>query len=58
MINYNADRCGLFWKCLPIQTLAFESEQHAPGHKASKDRLTVMCSKTASQLKLVIVGKS
>lgn len=33
---------GLFWKCLPTQTLAFKSEQHVPGHKGSKKCLTIM----------------
>ncbi|XP_050523014.1 jerky protein homolog-like [Daktulosphaira vitifoliae] len=58
---YSADESGLFWKCLPTRTLAFESERHAPGHKSSKERLTIMtCSNaTGSQkLKLVVIGKS
>lgn len=58
---YNADESGLLWKCLPTRTLAFESERQAPGHKSSKERITIMtCSNaTGSQkLKLVVIGKS
>lgn len=58
---YNADETGLFWKCLPTKTLAFTSEVQAPGHKASKERLTVLCCSNAAgdhKLKLVVIGKS
>lgn len=58
---YNADESGLFWKCMPTKTLAFQTERGAPGHKSSKERLTVMCCANASgtyKLKLCVVGKA
>ncbi|XP_046397787.1 jerky protein homolog-like [Ischnura elegans] len=58
---YNADETGLYWKCLPSKTLAFVQEKHAPGHKSSKERLTVMCCGNASgshKLRLLVIGKS
>ena len=45
---FNADETGLYWKCLPTKTLAFTKERSAPGHKSSKERLTVMCCANAS----------
>lgn len=58
---YNADESGLFWKCLPTRTLAFESERQAAGHKSSKERITIMsCSNAAGshKLRLLVIGKS
>ncbi|XP_064421026.1 jerky protein homolog-like [Latimeria chalumnae] len=58
---YNADETGLFWKCLPTRTLAFERERSAPGHKSSKERITVMCCANATgshKIKLCVVGKA
>lgn len=58
---YNADESGLFWKCLPTRTLAFESEHKAAGHKSSKERITILpCSNAAGshKLKLLVIGKS
>lgn len=58
---YSADESGLFWKCLPTRTLAFESERQAPGHKSSKERYTIMsCSNVTGEhkLKLAVIGKS
>nr|XP_022900859.1 tigger transposable element-derived protein 2-like [Onthophagus taurus] len=58
---YNADESGLFWKCLPTHTLAFESEHKAAGHKSSKERITILpCSNAAGthKLKLLVIGKS
>lgn len=58
---YNADETGLFWKCLPSKTLAAENERSAPGHKVSKERLTLMCCSNATgthKVKLFVVGKS
>jgi hypothetical protein len=45
---YNADEYGSYWKGLPTSTLAFEREKCAPGHKLSKECLTVMCCGNAS----------
>lgn len=58
---YNADESGLYWKCLPTRTLAFERERQAPGHKTSKERVTIMsCSNVTGthKLRLVVIGKA
>ncbi|PNF43064.1 Jerky protein homolog-like [Cryptotermes secundus] len=58
---YNADETGLYWKCLPTRTLAFQNERQAPGHKSSKERLTVLCCSNASgthKLIPVVIGKA
>lgn len=58
---YNADESGLFWKCLPTRTLAFESERQAAGHKSSKERITIMSCSNATgghKLRLLVIGKS
>ncbi|XP_022172011.1 jerky protein homolog-like [Myzus persicae] len=58
---YNADESGLFWKMLPLKTLAAQSEKSAPGHKSSKERLTIMtCSNTTGshKIKLTVIGKA
>nr|BAN21014.1 unkown protein [Riptortus pedestris] len=58
---YNADESGLFWKMLPSKTLAAHSEKYAPGHKSSKERLTIMTCCNASgdhKLKLTVIGKA
>lgn len=39
---YNVDESGLFWECLLISTIVFESEGQAGGHKSSKERITIM----------------
>ncbi|MFS1564304.1 MAG: hypothetical protein ACL7AX_13000 [Candidatus Arsenophonus phytopathogenicus] len=58
---YNADETGLCWKALPNRTLASRRESAAPGHKTSKDRITVMtCSNSSGthKIPLLVVGKS
>lgn len=58
---FNGDESGLYWKCLPLKTLAFQKEKNAPGHKSSKERLTIMtCSNVtgSKKLKLVVIGKA
>lgn len=58
---YNADESGLFWKCLPTRTLAFECERQAPGHKSSKERYTIMSCSNATgshKLRLAVIGKA
>lgn len=58
---YNADETGLYWKCLPTKTLASMREKSAPGHKSSKERITVMCCGNASgthKMKLLVIGKA
>ncbi|KAL4104623.1 hypothetical protein QTP88_019917 [Uroleucon formosanum] len=58
---YNADESGLFWKMLPSKTLAAQSEKSAPGHKSSKERLTIMTCSNATgshKIKLTVIGKA
>ncbi|XP_045473872.1 jerky protein homolog-like [Harmonia axyridis] len=58
---YNADETGLFWKSLPSKTLAMQNEKSAPGHKCSKERITLMPCSNASgnhKLQLLCIGKS
>lgn len=57
----NADESGLYWKCLPSKTQAAEQERSAPGHKSSKERLTVLCCSNAAdthKLNLLVIGKA
>ncbi|XP_050338865.1 jerky protein homolog-like [Bactrocera neohumeralis] len=58
---YNADETGLNWKALPSRSLASHRENAAPGHKVSKDRVTVMVCANANgthRLPLLLIGKS
>lgn len=58
---YNADETGLVWKALPKTTLASKRERSAPGHKVSKDRVTVLnCANSTGSHKipLLLIGKS
>eukprot|EP00102_Acyrthosiphon_pisum_P019793 XP_016657003.1 PREDICTED: jerky protein homolog-like [Acyrthosiphon pisum] len=58
---YNTDESGLFWKMLPSKTLAAQSEKSAPGHKSSKERLTIMTYSNATgshKIKLTVIGKA
>lgn len=58
---FNVDESDLYWKCLPSKTLAFKKEKSAPGHKSSKERLTIMtCSNVtgSKKLKLLVIGKA
>lgn len=45
---FNVDETGLFWKKMPARTYISKEETCAPGHKASKDRLTVLLGGNAS----------
>ena len=45
---YNADEMGLNWKALPDKTLASKTANSTPGHKVSKERVTVLISANAS----------
>ncbi|GFT62061.1 tigger transposable element-derived protein 1 [Trichonephila clavipes] len=43
--EFNADETGLYWKKLPKRTSIAKDEKTASGHKASKDRVTLLlCS--------------
>lgn len=58
---YNCDETGLNFKTLPSKTLASREETSAPGHKKSKERLTLLATSNASgkhKLKLVVIGKA
>lgn len=58
---YNADETGLLWKALPSKTLVSYNEKSAPGHKSSKERITIMaCSNISGshKLKLLCIGKA
>lgn len=58
---YNCDETGLNYKMLPKKTLASKEETAAPGHKKSKERVTVLAASNASgdhKLKLLVIGKS
>lgn len=58
---YNCDETGLNYKMLPSKTLASREESSAPGHKRSKERLTVMACANASgkhKIPLMVIGKS
>jgi hypothetical protein len=45
---FNVDETGLYWKCLPKKTLAYETKISAAGHKAKKQLLTVLCCENAA----------
>lgn len=58
---YNCDESGLNYKLLPSKTLASQQEKSAPGHKRSKERLTIMACSNASgkhKIPLMVIGKS
>ncbi|GFR30498.1 tigger transposable element-derived protein 1 [Trichonephila clavata] len=46
---FNADETGLFWKRMPSRTFITKEEKKLPGHKAMKDRLTLMILSNASE---------
>ncbi|CAH0725634.1 unnamed protein product, partial [Brenthis ino] len=55
------DETGLVWKALPKTTLASKRESSAPGHKVSKERVTVLnCANSTGnhKLPLLLIGKS
>ena len=57
---FNADKTGLFYRCLPDKTLSFKGQQ-CSGGKKSKERITVMvaCNSNGSEkLPLFVIGKS
>lgn len=58
---YNCDETGLNFKMLPDKSLASHDEKSAPGHKMSKERITVLpCSNASGEhkLRLLVIGKS
>ncbi|GFV59350.1 tigger transposable element-derived protein 1 [Trichonephila clavipes] len=58
---FNADETGLYWKKLPNRTYIAKNEKTASGHKASKDRVTLLLCSNASgdrMLKPLLINKS
>ncbi|GFV12183.1 protein E(sev)2B [Trichonephila clavipes] len=58
---FNADETGLYWKKLPNRTYIAKDEKTASGHKASKDRVTLLlCSNAPGDrmLKPLLINKS
>ncbi|GFX51947.1 tigger transposable element-derived protein 1 [Trichonephila clavipes] len=58
---FNADETGLYWKKLPNRTYIAKDEKIASGHKASKDRVTLLLCSNASgdrMLKPLLINKS
>ncbi|GFU70366.1 tigger transposable element-derived protein 1 [Trichonephila clavipes] len=58
---FNADETGLYWKRLPNRTYIAKDEKTASGHKASKDRVTLLLCSNASgdrMLKPLLINKS
>ncbi|GFY28354.1 tigger transposable element-derived protein 1 [Trichonephila clavipes] len=58
---FNVDETGLYWKKLPNRTYIAKDEKTASGHKASKDRVTLLLCSNASgdrMLKPLLINKS
>ncbi|GFV53723.1 tigger transposable element-derived protein 1 [Trichonephila clavipes] len=58
---FNADETGHYWKKLPYRTYIAKDEKTASGHKASKDRVTLLLCSNASgdrMLKPLLINKS
>ncbi|GFT91764.1 tigger transposable element-derived protein 1 [Trichonephila clavipes] len=58
---FNADETGHYWKKLPNRTYIAKDEKTASGHKASKDRVTLLLCSNASgdrMFKLLLINKS
>ena len=45
---FNVDETGLFWKRVPNRTYIAKEEKSAPGHKVSKERLTLLLGGNAA----------
>ena len=45
---FNVDETGLFWKRMPGRTYIAKEEKAAPGHKAAKERLTLLLGGNAA----------
>ncbi|GFX47983.1 tigger transposable element-derived protein 1 [Trichonephila clavipes] len=58
---FNAGETGLYWKKMPNRTYIAKDEKTASGHKASKDRVTLLLCSNASgdrMLKPLLINKS
>ena len=57
---FNADKTGIFYKCLPDKSLALKGEK-CTGEKKAKERMTAMVAANMScteRLPLMVIGKS
>ena len=58
---FNADESGLFWKKMPERTFLAKHNKSASGHKAAKDRITILFCINASGdhiMKPLVISKS
>lgn len=58
---FNVDETGLYWKRMPKRTVISKEEKKAPGHKASKDRVSLLVGGNAEgdlKLKPVFIHTS
>ncbi|UYV79516.1 TIGD1 [Cordylochernes scorpioides] len=58
---FNADESGLFWKKMPERTYVSKFYKSASGHKAAKDRITILfCSNASGDyiMKPLVINKS
>jgi hypothetical protein len=55
---FNVDETGLFWKRMPSHTFISQDENKVPGHKASKDHLTLGRNVEGDKLKPLLVYHS
>jgi hypothetical protein len=58
---FNVDETGLYWKKMPSRTFLAKKEAAAPGHKASKDRITILLGGNAEgdcKLKPLVVYRT
>lgn len=58
---FNADEFGLFWKKMPERTYLAKAHKSASGHKAAKNRITVLfCSNASGDhiMKPLVINKS
>lgn len=58
---FNVDETGLYWKRMPKRTVISREEKKAPGHKASKDRVSLLVGGNAEgdfKLKVLLIHHS
>ncbi|XP_046808186.1 tigger transposable element-derived protein 1-like [Lucilia cuprina] len=58
---FNADETGLFWKKMPERTFLSKVQKVSSGHKAAKDRITILfCSNASGDniMKPLVIHKS
>lgn len=58
---FNGDETGLYWKRMPKRTVISREEKKTPGHKASKDRVSLLVGGNAEsdfKLKVILIHHS